>query len=177
MTLGDVEGVAPGTVVGVDLGLRTGVAVLDGVVDGPVRLRRYTSTHIGSRSALRRGAVGMLAEVGPIAVLAVEGDEGLARIWERAARGTGAEVVRVHAERWREVLLLPRERRTGKLAKAAAQAKAVRVIEWSRANGGRAPAPVGPLRHDTADAIMIAVWAAVALGGVEVRSLPFDVPG
>lgn len=168
-----------GPVVGIDLGLRTGIAVMDDVGGVGLRLRRYSSTHFANRSALRRGAPGILADVGRQPLVVVEGDVALARVWERAARLAGGSLVPVATERWREALLLPRERRSGTDAKRHAGAKARAVIEWSRRDAGPSgpPPAAGDLRHDTAEAIMIAVWAALEAGRLDVAELPFLVPG
>ncbi|WP_341252677.1 hypothetical protein [Euzebya pacifica] len=170
---------APGTLVGVDLGLRTGVAVYAPDARGVVRLRRYSSTHLGSRATLKRAAPRMLQEAAPIAEVVVEGDRAMGEIWAKAARRLGATTTEVSPERWRAVLLWPRDRTPSATAKKAAKDRAVQVIEWSRAAGGPAvpPAPTGPLRSDTADAIMIGLWGVVDRGWVAPADLPFPVPG
>ena len=168
-----------GPVVGIDLGLRTGIAVMDDVGGVGLRLRRYSSTHFANRSALRRGAPGILADVGRQPLVVVEGDVALARVWERAARLAGGVLVSVPTERWREALLLPRERRSGTDAKRHAGVKARSVIEWSRRDAGPAgpPPATGELRHDTAEAILIAVWGALQTGRLGAGELPFLLPG
>lgn len=168
----------PGTLVGVDLGLRTGVAVYAPDAAGVVRLRRYSSTHLGSRATLRRPAPRMLRDVAPVDEVVVEGDRAMGEIWARAAGRLGATTANVTPERWRAVLLWPRDRTPSATAKAAAKDRAVQVIEWSRATGGPAvpPAPKGPLRSDTADAIMVGLWGVLDRGWVQPADLPFPVP-
>lgn len=68
----------------------------------------------------------------------------------------------VHAERWRADLILPRDRRSGADAKAAADALARAVIAWSGA-----PAPKGPLRHDAAEAVGAGLWGVLDAGWLE----------
>ncbi len=167
-----------GRVVGVDLGLRTGIAVMGPTQVGDLRLHRWSSTHFGSRTALRRGVVTILRDVPAVGLLVLEGDRDLARIWDRGAQRQGVRTVTVAPERWREMLLLTRERRNGRDAKRFAGVKARAVIEWSRAVGGpdRPAPPPSTLRHDTAEAIMIAVWGAVTYAGLDRGALPFLVP-
>lgn len=162
--------------VAVDLGLRTGFAVYAPASDGQVRLRRYWSAHLGSRSTLRRAAPSVLSQVGPVGSVVVEGDRDMARIWERAARHHGAPTTTVSAERWRELLLVPRDRRTGVLAKQAARRLAEQVIAWSRTDAGGPPLPTGPLRHDTADAIMVGLWGVLQAELVDPADVPFPLP-
>jgi hypothetical protein len=171
-------GPVAGPIVGIDLGLRTGIAVLAEVGGVGLRLRRYASTHYANRSALRRGVAGVLADLPPRPHLVVEGDLALARIWAAAARRAGGSLSVVATERWREVLLLPRERRSGTDAKRHAGVKARAVIDWSRRDAGAdgPPPPVGVLRHDTAEAILIAVWGALQVGALDPADLPFAVP-
>jgi hypothetical protein len=182
LTVAEEPIVPPGAgataVVGVDLGLRTGVAVLEDVRGVGLRLRRYFSTHYGDRQALRRGAWGLVGTLPRAPLLVVEGDAAYARIWARAASRTGGEVLQVATERWRAALLLPREQRSGGDAKRHAGRKARAVVDWSRAElGDVGPPPVaGDLRHDTAEAILIAVWGALATGRLQPDELPFPLP-
>lgn len=167
----------PRVVLGVDLGLRTGTALLGGPIGGPSRLQRYASTHIGDRAALRRYAAGVVREVEPD-VVAVEGDRSMGLVWARAAERVGARHLDVSPEAWRAVLLWPRERTPSATAKAAAADRARALISWSRETGEPPlpKAPTGRLRGDAADAIMVATWAALHLGWLGVAELPFDVP-
>lgn len=150
--------------VAVDLGLRTGVAVYDG--DG--RLRRYGSRNFGTRSRLRGGADAVLREVGRVDVLVVEGDRALAAVWMRAADRFGARALEVSPERWRAQLLHPRERRSGRDAKSAADALARRVIGTL---GDRRPTS---LRHDAAEAVLIGLWGCLEVGWMERLPAPLD---
>ena len=138
----------------VDLGLRTGLAVYDR--NG--RLQSYSSRNFGSRERLKRGAEATLRETGDIAWLIVEGDAALGRIWARAAERRGAQTVSVPAERWREALLHPSERRSGVQAKRAADTLAKLVISWS---GLARPTA---LRHDAAEAILAGLWGCLGVG-------------
>jgi hypothetical protein len=151
------SGAAPARLVAVDLGLRTGIAVYDGAG----RLLRYGSRNLGSRSRLRGGADALLREVGRVDVLVVEGDRDLGAVWARRAERWGADAIEVTPERWRTTLLHPRERRSGREAKAAADALARRVIDEL---GRQAPTS---LTHDAAEAILIGLWGCLRLGWLE----------
>jgi hypothetical protein len=64
----------------------------------------------------------------------------------------------VDARVWRERLLLPRDRRSGVVAKEQADRLARRVIDWSGA-----PRPTS-LRHDAAEAILVGLWGVLETG-------------
>ena len=144
----------PPTLLAVDLGLRTGLALYG--ADG--RLIWYRSQHFGSTAKLRRGAYGVLNAIEGIGHLVLEGGGALADLWAKEGHRRGLHVQVVDAETWRSVLLYPRERRSGSEAKAAADTLARRVIEWS---GAARPTS---LRHDAAEAILIGLWGTVAVG-------------
>ncbi len=138
----------------VDLGLRTGLALYG--ADG--RLRWYRSQHFGSNARLKRGAYGLLSELGEVRHLVVEGGGDLADLWTKEGERRGLQVRRVDAGTWRRVLLYPRERRAGADAKAHADRLARRVIEWS---GAARPTS---LRHDAAEAILVGLWGVIGAG-------------
>lgn len=138
----------------IDLGLRCGFATYN--AEG--RLLRYRSTNFGSKRRLRDAAWAVLRDEAPLAYLVLEGDRGLAEIWQKAATRQGAETLQVPPERWRQALLLDRQQRSGADAKAAADHVAREVIAWSGA-----PAPT-TLRHDAAEAILIGLWGVHAVG-------------
>lgn len=142
------------TLLAVDLGLRTGLALYGR--DG--RLRWYRSTHFGRTEQLRRGAPRLLAELANPAYLVLEGGGGLADIWEHAAQRQGLALLRIDADMWRRLLLLPRERYDRTRLKAAADRLARTVIDWSQA-----PRPTA-LRHDAAEAILIGLWGVLQVG-------------
>jgi hypothetical protein len=146
----------------VDLGLHTGLALYG--PDG--RLRRYFSRHFASRPSLRRGAATLLSEFDSVSHLVLEGGGDLAVVWEREAKHRRIELIPIAAEAWREILLLPRERR-GNQAKRTALTLARSVIDWSGA-----PRPTS-LRHDTAEAILIGLWGVMEVGWLD--ELPADL--
>jgi hypothetical protein len=138
----------------VDLGLRTGLALYG--ADG--RLRWYRSQNFGSNARLKRGAFSVLKDLPGVAHLVLEGGGTLAELWAKEGERRGVRVRVVDAETWRRALLYPRERRSGEEAKAAADALARRVIEWS---GAARPTS---LRHDAAEAILVGLWGVLRAG-------------
>ncbi len=141
----------------VDLGLRTGLALFSR--DG--RLRWYRSQNFGSAPRLRRAVHGIFAADPEIEVVVLEGGGPLADIWEKEAERRGVRSIRIGAEAWRQQLLIPREQRTGAIAKHNADGVARRVIEWS---GATRPTS---LRHDAAEAILVGLWGVVRVGWLE----------
>ena len=146
-----------GSLLAVDLGLRTGLALFG--ADG--RLRWYRSQNFGTATRLRRAVHGVLRENPEVRWLVLEGGGNLAEIWTREGEKLGLEVIRIPAERWREQLLYTREQRTGAQAKHHAGDLARRVIDWSAA-----PRPTS-LRHDAAEAILVGFWGALHVGLLE----------
>ena len=142
------------TLLAVDLGLRAGLAEYD----SRGRLLRYRSTNFGSFSRLRRGVGGVVAPLEHLDWVVVEGDRRLGEVWEGAASYRGAQFDWVSPEQWRKQLLLPRKQRSGVAAKKEAEVLAKRVIQWSGLKGPTS------LRHDAAEAILIGLWAVLALG-------------
>lgn len=139
----------------IDAGLRAGIAVYG--PDG--RLERYRSTNFGSLRRLKSGVYTVVRDVPELARIVVEGGGGgYAEPWIREARRRKLDAFVVDAGRWRERLLLPRDRRTGAAAKEQADTVARRVIEWSDA-----PSPTS-LRHDAAEAILIGLWGVLDAG-------------
>ena len=141
----------------VDLGVRTGLALFHR--DG--RLRWYRSQNFGNAARLRRGAPSVLDAAAEVERVVIEGGGPLAVIWEREAARRGLAVRRIFAERWRELLLLPREQRSGAQAKQTADLLARRVIEWSGA-----PRPTS-LRHDAAEAVLVGLWGVIDAGWLD----------
>lgn len=154
------------TLLAVDLGLRTGLAVY--AKDG--RLLRYRSTHFPNVGALKRALPRVLDEAPGVAWVVCEGDQHLATIWRRLAEKRGAEVLWASAEVWRPSLLEAWERRDGVGAKEAADRLARRVIEVC---GAKRPTS---LTHDAAEAILIGLWGLLQVGWIS--ALPAGIgPG
>ncbi len=153
------------TLLAVDLGLRTGLAVYGR--DG--RLLRYRSTRFPSVGALKCALPRVMDEAPAIAWLVCEGDQHLAAIWSKLADKRGARVLWTSAERWRTALLEPTERQDAERAKEAAGRLARRVIAQA---GARRPTS---LTHDVAEAILIGLWGLVEVGWI--AEVPRDLRG
>lgn len=143
-----------------DLGVRTGLAVYGD--DG--RLRWYRSQNFGSAARLRRAVPGLLAAEPDLARVVLEGGGPLERIWRAETEARALATQQVSAEEWRALFLLPREQRSGVVAKRTADGLARAVIEWS---GARRPTS---LRHDAAEAILVGLWGVLSAGWL--RALP-----
>ena len=142
------------TLLAVDLGVRTGLAVYGG--DG--RLLSYRSQNFGSAARLRRALPALLQAERDLAWVVIEGGGPLGDAWTREASRRGVATLRISAEDWRRILLYPREQRTGVQAKLTADVLARRVIEWSGAPRATS------LRHDAAEAILIGLWGVLEIG-------------
>ena len=152
-----------GHILAVDTGLRTGLALF-----GPdSRLMWYRSSNFGSPARLKQGVHSLLKELPEGTTVVIEGGGPLGDIWQREAGRRKFRAISVSAERWRGLLLLPRQQRTGPEAKRHAGSIARSVIEWS---GLKRPTS---LRHDAAEAILVGLWAAIVLGWIE--KLPDEV--
>jgi len=148
----------PTRLLAVDPGLRAGIAVFG----SHGRLEVYRSTNFGSVSRLKKGVHGVMARIDGLERVVVEGGGGgFAEPWLREAARRGLPSAQVDAGRWRERLLLPRDRRSGAAAKDQADTLARRVIAWS---GAAAPTS---LRHDAAEAILIGLWGVLEAGWLE----------
>lgn len=122
-------------------------------------MQSYRSQNLGSRARLKRAAHSLLAEHPDLDRLVLEGGGNLAELWKAAGLRLDLRVRIMDAGVWRRGLLLPRERRSGALAKEAADGYARRIIAWSGAK-----TPKGKLKHDAAEAICIGLWACVEAG-------------
>lgn len=107
---------------------------------------------------MKQAAWGVLKDVDDLAWVVAEGDRNLAEVWQKTAGKFDAEFLLTNAEEWRDDLLYKRQRRSGSLAKEAADALARDVIEWSDADRPTS------LRHDAAEAILIGLWGVMRAG-------------
>jgi hypothetical protein len=144
------------TLLAVDLGLRTGLALYHG--DG--RLAWYRSQHFGTRDALRRGVHGLLdsLKAEKLERLVLEGGGPIAEIWAKEGARRGLSCRQIAAEDWRKVLFLDDFPTETEQAKRRADLVARRVIEWSKA------ARPSSLTHDAAEAILIGRWGVLDAG-------------
>lgn len=153
----------PPTLLAIDLGLRTGLAVFSR--EG--RLLRYRSTHFPDIGTLKRALPRVLTEAPGLAVLVCEGDRHLASIWSHRLP-PDTQTLWLAAEDWRVDLLTASEQRDGPTAKQTAELRAREVI----AHAGL-PRPKS-LRHDAAEAILIGLWATLHLGWLD--QAPWRLP-
>ena len=146
-----------GSLLAVDVGVKTGLSLFGS--DG--RLVWYRSHNLGAASRLRRAVPRVFDEAPDLSRLVLEGGGPVADLWAREAARRGIVLRKIPAETWRELLLYPREQRTGAQAKQSAAARARRVIDWSGA-----PKPTA-LRHDAAEAILVGLWGVIDAGWLE----------
>ncbi len=151
---GTFKGGAICSLLAVDMGLRTGLALFGG--DG--RLCWYRSQNFGSAPRLRRGASTLLHELPGLSHLVIEGGGPLAEIWLKEGGRRGVATFRIDAGQWRRIFLYPREQRNGPQAKRFADVQARRIIDWSGL-----PRPTS-LRHDAAEAILVGLWGVLETG-------------
>lgn len=124
------------------------------------RLVSVTSRNLGRRGRVGAWATALRRELGRVDALVLEGDRSLVPAWRRTFEPRGTEVVLVEAERWRQALLHPRERRDARAAKSAArELAAVAVAQLS-------DLPASQLRHDAAEAVLIGLWGLKELGWI-----------
>jgi hypothetical protein len=142
------------TLLAVDLGLRTGMA-LYGHKSG---LMWYRSRNFGTRQRLRKAVFSLLNEIENLQHIVIEGGGELLTIWQKEADRRNINLAVVDAAMWRSPLLYPREQTTGTRAKNSADSLARRTIEWS---GAARPTS---LRHDAAEAIVIGLWYMLEIG-------------
>jgi hypothetical protein len=138
----------------VDLGLKTGLALYGDTG----RLCWYRSKNYGTAARLRRDINNLLNNLPDLFHIVLEGGGSLAKIWEHEAERREIAVRQITAETWRQKLLYPRERMKGLQAKHHANDLAKQVIIVSGL-----PRPTA-LRHDTAEAVLIGLWAVLDIG-------------
>ena len=141
----------------IDLGLTFGWARFD--TQG--QLLAYGSQHCARRAQLNPISWSMLRSLPPNSHVYAEGGGDLARHWRRNALRFQFSFSSLAAEHWRSTCLIPRERRSGSIAKANAL-KLARIL--IRARASKAPTQI---RHDTAEAILMGWWALLDLGWID----------
>lgn len=141
----------------IDLGLRCGMALYDAG-----RLQWYRSTNFGSTARLKRAIPGIFREANDPQFLVVEGGGRLMLPWRRHAERAGTAIMETDALTWRKDLLLDRQQRNASDAKENAIKMASKAIDWAGA-----PSPTAPVRHDTAEAILLGLWACHRVGMID----------
>lgn len=137
-----------GRLLAVDLGMKAGLAWF--TTDG--MLLRARSTRFPSRTVLRRALRTLWDEVPGVTTVVIEGGGELADIWADSARAHGLTVASVTAETWRAEMLLTRQRRSGRQAKATAEYLAMQLARQS----GHSPRTA--FNDDTAEAVLCGAW-------------------
>lgn len=152
------------SLLGIDIGLKTGLALYN----EQGSLLWYRSHNFGTRQRLKSRVYTLLYEIQNLSTIVLEGGGSLASIWEKEALKQGIFFWKISAEKWRKKLLLPREQRTGYLAKQAAFNLAREVIVHSDIKRPTS------LRYDTAEAILIGLWGIIEAGWF--KCLPDNLP-
>lgn len=136
------------SILAVDLGLRCGLARFhsDGNLDW------FRSQHFANVAAVKR-AVFDIIHSAEVQILVVEGDKRLAAIWQKIAEKQDLAFLHPSPERWRTDVFVPRERRRGSDAKAAARVLAEKIILGSGVARRHSPTT------DAAEAICLGHWA------------------
>ncbi|MBU1219765.1 hypothetical protein KKF34_05725 [Myxococcota bacterium] len=142
----------------VDLGLKTGLALFD----NRGTLLWYRSHNVGSRANLKRAVHTILRQLTSLKYIYVEGDRALGEIWKKEGTKVGATLTFVSPETWREVFMYERQMEDSKTAKETAVKMATRAVALLSPN----KSPI-PLRHDTAEAILLGVYAIYKEGWLE----------
>jgi ferredoxin-NADP reductase len=141
----------------VDVGLHTGLAFFD----ESARLLWYRSHHLSTPQKLKKIIAKLLRDSPRPTHIYLEGGGPLADLWRRDAERLGITVSQVQAEQWRGRLLYPRQHLSGAMAKREAGDLARQAIHRL---GGKKPTQ---LRHDTAEAILVGLYALLELGWLE----------
>ncbi|MBV7335547.1 hypothetical protein KFU94_46350 [Chloroflexi bacterium TSY] len=151
------------TLLAVDLGLRAGLALFR----KDRQLLWYRSLNFGSITRMRSGVYSILSSIPNLGWVILEGGGSLSKPWLHEVKRREIPVHQIGAERWRQVLLHPRQQRNGTRSKQSADELARQVITW--ANG---PQPTS-LRHDAAEAILIGLWGMIEVGWLDGVPIEF----
>lgn len=146
----------------VDVGLYTGLALFN----RNAQLLWYRSHHPAGAPQLKRLVAKQLRTPPRPTHIYYEGGGPLAAIWEKEAVALSLMPVQVQAQQWRQRLFHARQHSSSAVAKREALLMAHKTIHTL---GGKKPTS---LRHDTAEAILIGVYALLELGWLE--RLPDD---
>ncbi|MFO7802005.1 MAG: hypothetical protein R6V55_06900 [Desulfovermiculus sp.] len=145
------------SLLGIDLGLKTGFALYD-AQDG---LLWYRSTNFGSKARLKTGVFNVLKTISDLERIVLEGGGNLAWVWAKEAERQNIVFKQISAQTWRDDLLLPRQASSGIKAKKSAIELALHIIHSSRA-----PRPKTGLNYDCAEAILIGYWGVLDAGWI-----------
>ena len=135
-------------VLAIDVGMKAGLAWFD--ADG--ELIRARSTRFANRTVLRKALPSIWAELPGVTQLVLEGQGEIADIFRKSAERASIPVQQFSAEDWRKDMLLPRQQRSGKQAKAHAEAIALQIAREC----GKPPKCA--YDDDAAEAILFGLW-------------------
>lgn len=144
------------TLLGVDLGLRTGLALYSD--EGKLLFTRCRQ--LKSNRALKSAVHAWLKECDDLAFVFVEGDKRLGDIWQKEANKLRADTFRVAPETWRPHFFYPREMSDKHRAKEHAERYAALAIEKLAVQKPTS------LRTDAAEAILIGLYGLKKVGWV-----------
>lgn len=140
----------------VDLGVKTGLALFSS--DGS--LLWFRSQNFGNKVRLRKAIPWLLGLEEELTHLVIEGGGPLLKIWDSFLVKRNLTVIKTMADDWRADLMLHREQRKAKAAKRNALMYAARAVEKL---SDHKPTSID---EDTAEAILIGVWAMKKLGWI-----------
>ena len=135
-------------VLAIDVGMKAGLAWFD--ADG--ELIRARSTRFANRTVLKKALPSIWTELPGVTQLVLEGQGEIADIFRKSAERASIPVQQFSAEDWRKDMLLPRQRRSGKQAKAHAEAIALQIAREC----GKPPKCA--YDDDAAEAILFGLW-------------------
>ena len=132
----------------IDVGMKAGLAWFD--EDGA--LVRARSTRFANRATLKRALPSIWTELPGVRQVVLEGQGDIADIFRKGALRAALPVQQFCAEEWRKDMLLARERRTGKQAKATAESLAMKIAHEC----GKPPRCA--YDDDAAEAVLFGLW-------------------
>ena len=115
-------------------------------------LLRARSTRFATRTVLKKALPAIWTELPGITQVVLEGQGDIADIFRKSAERAALPVQQFSAEQWREDMLLPRQRRSGKQAKLNAETLAMQI---ARACG---KPPKCAYDDDAAEAVLFGLW-------------------
>ena len=122
-------------------------------------LIRARSTRFATRTVLKKALPAIWTELPGVTQVVLEGQGDIADIFRKSAERAVLPVQQFSAEQWREDMLLPRQRRSGKQAKLNAETIALQI---ARSCG---KPPKCAYDDDAAEAILFGLWFLVVCAG------------